>query len=116
MTPFGSAPSSRSFLFLQGPHGPFFYELSKHLRQAGARVAKIGFNEGDRFFWRDRATFVPFTAPHSHWRAYIRQYIAENVTDLVIYNDTRPLHAAAIEAARDMGVRIHCFEEGYIRP
>ena len=35
MTPIGE---NRVFLFLQGPHGPFFYKLGKMLRAAGAEV------------------------------------------------------------------------------
>ncbi|MGB7240597.1 MAG: capsular biosynthesis protein, partial [Sulfitobacter sp.] len=38
------------------------------------------------------------------------------VTDIVLYGDTRPIHAKAIERARDLGLRIHVFEEGYLRP
>ena len=59
--------SQKSFLFLQGPHGPFFFELSKAIADSGAKVAKIGFNEGDRFFWRDRGSFVEFTDPLETW-------------------------------------------------
>lgn len=46
-------PGERVFLFLQGPHGPFFHALAKMLRVAGARVWRVGFNAGDRAFWFD---------------------------------------------------------------
>ncbi|OZA08846.1 MAG: hypothetical protein B7Y02_12280, partial [Rhodobacterales bacterium 17-64-5] len=42
----------RRFLFLQGPHGPWFRDLARHLRAAGAKVWRAGFNLGDRMFWR----------------------------------------------------------------
>jgi capsular polysaccharide export protein len=38
------------------------------------------------------------------------------VTDLVLYGDTRPIHAQAVAAAQAAGLRIHVFEEGYLRP
>ena len=38
------------------------------------------------------------------------------VTDLVVYGDCRPVHRQAIALARARGVRVHVFEEGYIRP
>jgi capsular polysaccharide export protein len=41
---------NRRFLFLQGPHGPFFHRLGKMLRLSGAEVWRVGFNAGDRAF------------------------------------------------------------------
>ncbi|MGB7243600.1 MAG: hypothetical protein WBC93_16145, partial [Sulfitobacter sp.] len=48
------------YLFLQGPHGPFFGQLAKMLRQAGSDVWRVGFNAGDRAFWRDRDSYIPY--------------------------------------------------------
>lgn len=110
-------PEDRSFVFLQGPHGPYFWELSKAVAASGAQVTKIGFNEGDRFFWRNRKAFEAFTGENEDWPEYIRTYFLENgTTDLVIYGDTRFLHVTAIETAKELGLRVHCFEEGYLRP
>ena len=51
------------------------------------------------------------------WRPTFRALAAEKgVTDLVLYGDTRPIHAHAVQEAREMGLRIHVFEEGYLRP
>mgnify|MGYP003138512366 FL=1 len=44
------AAENRSFLFLQGPHGPFFHRLGQMLRAAGADVWRVGFNQGDSAF------------------------------------------------------------------
>lgn len=104
------------FLFLQGPHGPFFYELSKALRGAGARVCKLGFNAGDRFFWREKSTYMPYTDDLDLWEDYVLDFMSQGVTDLVLYGDTRPIHKTAIRAARHLGIQVHCFEEGYLRP
>jgi capsular polysaccharide export protein len=108
---------NRTFLFLQGPHGPFFHRLGKMLRAAGAEVWRVGFNAGDRFFWRERASYIAYTQPAEDWPATFRRIVrARGVTDIVLYGDTRPVHAAAVQAAREMGLCIHVFEEGYLRP
>lgn len=110
-------PDNRRFLFLQGPHGPFFHDLAKAIAASGAQVTKIGFNEGDRFFWRNRRTFVAFTESYESWPDWVRAYFVDHdITDLVLYGDTRYLHEIAIAIARELGIRVHCFEEGYLRP
>ena len=40
----------------------------------------------------------------------------KNVTDIVLYGDTRPIHAQAVAEARESGLTVHVFEEGYMRP
>src|SRR6056297_2148786 len=46
-----------------------------------------------------------------------RGLIAEkSITDIVLYGDTRPIHAQAVEIARAAGLTVHVFEEGYMRP
>ena len=107
----------RSFLFLQGPHGPFFASLGKMLRAAGCDVARVGFNAGDQAFWRDRHSFIPFTGSHQDWPEVLTGLLeSRSVTDIVLYGDTRPIHATAVEAAQRRGITIHVFEEGYLRP
>ncbi len=107
----------RKFLFLQGPHGPFFYELSRLLLAAGHEVCRIGINRGDAHYWRDFERYEAFRAPMAEWRAYLASYLDRNgVTDLVVYGDTRALHAQAKDLAKARGLRVHCFEEGYLRP
>ncbi|WP_171130228.1 MULTISPECIES: capsule biosynthesis protein [unclassified Ruegeria] len=112
-----SASGQRSFLFLQGPHGPFFWSLAKVLRATGARAWRVGFNAGDQAFWRDAQSYVPFMDTPENWPDTFRQMIAElSVTDLVLYGDTRPVHAQAVEIAKAAGLTVHVFEEGYLRP
>jgi capsular polysaccharide export protein len=113
------APSQadRVFLFLQGPHGPFFAQLARMLRAAGARTWRVGFNRGDAAFWPDRASYLPFTEDAAAWPETVARLLAsKGATDLVLYGDTRPIHAAAIAAARARGLTVHVFEEGYLRP
>lgn len=107
----------RVFLFLQGPHGPFFDRLSRMLRDAGAETFRIGFNAGDQAFWRDRESYVPFVASPDAWPDVIADFLDRHrITDIVLYGDTRGHHMAAIRAARRRGLTIHVFEEGYMRP
>jgi capsular polysaccharide export protein len=108
---------NRVFLFLQGPHGPFFARLGRMLERAGATVWRVGFNAGDRAFWRDRRSYIPFLGSHEDWPNTFETLVAEKgITDLVLYGDTRPIHAQAIDAAKGLGLRVHVFEEGYMRP
>ncbi|BDW86325.1 capsule biosynthesis protein [Roseicyclus marinus] len=113
------APShaTRVFLFLQGPHGPFFDQLGRMLRAAGARTWRVGFNRGDEIFWSDRAGYIAHVDPPEDWAPRAARLMDEKgVTDLVLYGDTRPIHAVAIAAARARGITVHVFEEGYLRP
>ena len=107
----------RTFLFLQGPHGPFFYRLGQMLTRAGATVWRVGFNAGDQAFWPDRRSYIPYLDTPENWPATFTALLSDKgVTDLVLYGDTRPIHAQAVAAARTAGLRIHVFEEGYLRP
>ncbi|MEI6099307.1 MAG: capsular biosynthesis protein [Alphaproteobacteria bacterium] len=107
----------RRFLFLQGPHGPFFRRLGQMLTQAGAQVWRVGFNKGDRAFWPDTASFIPYRGTPEAWSQTLRVIIAEKaITDIVLYGDTRPIHADAVGLATTLGLTLHVFEEGYLRP
>ena len=108
---------NRRFLFLQGPHGPWFHRLGKMLATTGAEVWRIGFNRGDRAFWPDAGTYIPHKGSLADWPAAFRSLIAQKqITDIVLYGDTRPIHAIAVQAARAAGITVHVFEEGYLRP
>jgi capsular polysaccharide export protein len=107
----------RVFLFLQGPHGPFFHRLGKMLRLAGADVWRVGFNAGDRAFWFHPSSYIPFRGTSTDWPDTFAGLIEEkNVTDIVLYGDTRPIHAQAVAEAKRRGITVHVFEEGYMRP
>ena len=107
----------KTFLFLQGPHGPWFARLSAMLRQSGAHCWRVGFNRGDRAFWPDTASYIPFQGSFEDWPGTFAAILDEkSITDLVLYGDTRPIHAHAVEIARTRGITVHVFEEGYLRP
>ena len=90
--------AGRVFLFLQGPHGPFFRQLSAHLAAAGARVRRIAFNPGDEAEWAGTGPLDRYLEPpgaYPDWLAH--QLTIHRVTDIVLYGDSRPEHARAIE-------------------
>ncbi|WP_435231342.1 capsule biosynthesis protein [Pseudopelagicola sp. nBUS_20] len=108
---------NRVFLFLQGPHGPFFSKLAVMLRRSGATVWRVGFNAGDKVFWRDQQNYIPFYDTIENWLSTFQKILDDkDVTDIVLYGDTRPIHAHAVKAAHEAGIKIHVFEEGYLRP
>ncbi|SPJ24356.1 capsule biosynthesis protein [Palleronia abyssalis] len=110
-------PATRCFLFLQGPHGPFFGQLGQMLTRAGATCWRVGFNQGDAAFWPQRSTYIPFTDAPKVWPDRFAALLGDKgVTDLVLYGDTRPIHADAVRIARSRGIEVHVFEEGYLRP
>lgn len=111
------AAPRRHFLFLQGPHGPFFHALSRMLRAAGAQVWRVGFNAGDRAFWFGAPGYIPYRGSHDDWPQVFGDLLTDHaITDIVLYGDTRPIHAQAVDIARARGVAVHVFEEGYMRP
>ena len=107
----------RVFLFLQGPHGPFFHRLGAMLRKTGAEVWRVGFNAGDRAFWFHPRSYLPYRGTAEDWPTEFIALVEEKgVTDIVLYGDVRSIHANAVEEARARGLTVHVFEEGYMRP
>lgn len=107
----------RTFLFLQGPHGPFFGALARAMAAGGDRCLRAGFTLGDRVFWPRRLPYVAHRTGPETWPAHLAAIVADHgVTDIVLYGDTRPLHRTALELARTRGLVAHVFEEGYLRP
>ncbi|GAA6179287.1 MULTISPECIES: capsule biosynthesis protein [unclassified Shimia] len=111
------ASEPKTFLFLQGPHGPFFAVLARMLRRSGSKVWRVGFNAGDRAFWPHRKSYIPFQDVPENWPNTLQEIISDKgVSDIVLYGDTRPIHAHAVEVAKAAGLNVHVFEEGYLRP
>lgn len=107
----------KSFLFLQGPHGPFFRQLGRMLRHTGAKVWRIGFNAGDAAFWGRAPGYIAFQGDLGTWPETLATILRDHaITDIVLYGDTRPTHAEAVRQAKALGLRVHVFEEGYLRP
>jgi capsular polysaccharide export protein len=106
----------RRILMLQGPHGPFFRQLARHLRAAGAEVWRVGFNRGDEAFW-GIADYIAYTGAPEGWAAFCAGTLDElKITDIILYGDARPVHSEAITLAKARNLTVHVFEEGYLRP
>jgi capsular polysaccharide export protein len=77
----------------------------------------VGFTRGDEAFWFDHASYIPFQAAPETWPATLDRLLDEKeITDIVLYGDTRSVHAQAVKAAEARGLTVHVFEEGYLRP
>ncbi|WP_179504194.1 MULTISPECIES: capsular biosynthesis protein [unclassified Sphingomonas] len=106
----------RTILLLQGLMGPLFHELGKALLRAGHAVYKVNFNGGDRLFWR-LPNGMDYRDSLDRWPAFFADLVRnKGVTDVVLFGDCRDHHRPAIRVCQDLGVAVHVFEEGYIRP
>ncbi|MBJ7445071.1 MAG: capsular biosynthesis protein [Sphingobium sp.] len=106
---------SKTFLFLQGPHGPYFAMLADALRARGHAALRININGGDKVDWPDDAT--DYRGTFRNWPLFFDDFVVTHgVTDLILYGDCRPYHASAHGMARLRDLRVHVVEEGYIRP
>jgi capsular polysaccharide export protein len=86
------------------------------LRAAGAQVWRVGFNLGDRVFWPGPG-YIAWKGDAADWPKTLAALLdGHGITDLVLYGDTRPVHATAARIAKERGLTVHVFEEGYLRP
>ena len=67
----------RRFLFLQGPHGPYFNRLGRMVAATGAEVWRVGFNRGDRAFWSDANSYIPYKGTLEQWPQALIQQVKE---------------------------------------
>ena len=103
-------------LMLQGPMGPFFARLAGLLRARGARVWKINFNGGDRLFFGGLDTH-DYVGDPAAWTQWLREFVrARQVGAIVLFGQHRPVHEPVAALARELGVQLFVFEEGYLRP
>jgi len=112
----GPGQRHRNFLILQGVASRFFARLGTALEARGHGVKRINFHAGDWFFG-------PLAGAHHYrgraasWPDYLEARLREwNITDIILFGDCRPIHAAAIAVARKRDIPFFVFEEGYLRP
>ena len=107
----------RKYLFLQGPLGPFFAQLSSYLRKhTECDTYKIGFNGGDEFY-AEKHNYVGFNGVHSDFEAFVADFIQEHkITDILVYGDCRYYHKIARRVSLKLNTNFWAFEEGYFRP
>jgi capsular polysaccharide export protein len=107
--------SHRNFLFLQGPPGPFFWQLGERLRTLECGIFRINLNGGDVADWPGEAT--NYRGTRRKWTLFLDRFLVQNgITDIMLFGDCRPLHMAAHRMAALRKIDVHVFEEGYIRP
>ena len=107
---------NKNLLFLQGPMGSFFADLNKIFLKAGAQTHRIGLNVGDYFF-SSKHNYVPYRGTPANWPDFIKTYLNDNKIDIIfLFGDCRYYPATAIYAAKNLGIEVFVFEEGYIRP
>ncbi len=107
--------TTRTFLFLQGPHGSYFARLGGALSALGHQVYRINLCGGDRWDWPGPAS--SYRGTQRNWPTYFDDFIVDNqVTDVILFGDCRPAHSSAHGMAKLRGLRVHVLEEGYIRP
>jgi capsular polysaccharide export protein len=106
----------RSFLFLQGVASPFFDLLADRLLSAGHLVYRVNFNGGDMAYWLGKPSWQ-FREKVDELPAFLdKKFGIFGFSDIILFGDRRPIHRLSIEWAKQQGVRIHVFEEGYFRP
>lgn len=108
---------AKSFLLLQGPVGPFFKLLAKHLfEQHGASVHQITFNGGDHWF-SNKNISTPYQGSAQAWPEYLANFITQHkITDIVVFGDCRYYHRMAKKVADELSLSFWALEEGYLRP
>lgn len=106
----------RSALLLQGPVGSFFRRFATELQRHGTQVTKVNFNAGDALFFRGPEV-VSYRDPIDEWPARFRALVKEHRVDAIfLVGDCRAIHKPIIPIAREMGIAVWVFEEGYLRP
>lgn len=109
-------PPVERALLLQGPVGPFFRRLADDLRERGAHVTKVNFNAGDGLFYRGDDV-ISYRGRMQDWPARLREIVAEKKIDSIfLFGDCRPIHVPAVKLAKELGIAVWVFEEGYLRP
>ncbi|MBO9581401.1 MAG: capsular biosynthesis protein [Sphingobium sp.] len=105
----------RNFLFLQGPPGPFFWQLAERLKELECGISRINLNGGDKADWPGEAT--NYRGRRRKWTLFLDRFLVEHaITDVMLFGDCRPMHMAAHRMAALRKIDVHVFEEGYIRP
>jgi capsular polysaccharide export protein len=105
-----------SFLALQGTASPFFSRLADALCERGHSVRRVNFcggdlayaGKGDAWDFREQAGVL------SDW--YVNKVKASSFTDVIMFGDCREIHLQMHPVAQANGLRVHVFEEGYVRP
>ncbi|UTD32105.1 capsule biosynthesis protein [Campylobacter jejuni] len=106
--------SGKNVLLLQGPVGNFFHHLSMKMKKNQTKVFKLNFNGGDFFFY---PSGTRCKCDEKDLENFYKDFFQSKKIDAILmYNDCRIIHAKAIKVAKELGIEIWIFEEGYLRP
>lgn len=106
--------SGKNVVLLQAPVGRFFAILAKKLQKIGAKVDKINFNGGDFIFYPRAKSYK---GSRDNLESFYKEFfIQKNTQAVLMYNDCRFVHKVAIKVAKELGISVWIFEEGYLRP
>ena len=72
-------------------------QLDKMLERASGLAWRVGFNAGDAGFWPAKSSYKPFTQIIDVWATAVGVIISNNITDIIRYGNSRPVHALAIK-------------------
>ncbi|EID1232072.1 capsule biosynthesis protein [Campylobacter coli] len=106
--------SGKTVLLLQGPVGTFFHRLAIKMEKNKTKVLKLNFNGGDFLFYPSGKRCK---CDEKDLENFYENFFKEKKIDaIVMYNDCRLIHTKAIKVAKELGIGIWIFEEGYLRP
>ncbi|MBI0326216.1 capsule biosynthesis protein [Burkholderia plantarii] len=106
----------RSFLVLQGTASPFFSRLADALASRGHAVRRVNFCGGDWFYGRTKHA-LNYCGKLSDLPLWYAEIVSrERITDVLMFGDCREIHRHLHPVAERFGLRVHVFEEGYVRP
>lgn len=106
----------RSFLALQGTASPFFRQIVIALKDRGHNVRRVNFCGGDWLYsgMRDDWNYAGKSSDLEAWYAALAK--RHDFTDVLMFGDCREVHRHMHPVAGALGMRVHVFEEGYVRP
>jgi capsular polysaccharide export protein len=110
---------SQRILLLQGPIGPYFFQLSKFLQKQGKGVYKLNFNGGDVFYYPPDSLTINYFGNTEKFSDYLTEFVRTNKIDAVVcFGHKRIYHDIAKQVCKDTGdlINFWSFEEGYLRP
>jgi capsular polysaccharide export protein len=68
---------------------------------------------GDQLYWSGPA--VAFRGSKQGLAAFDAELFNKHHTDVILFGDTRTLHAPIFPVAKEYNATVHVFEEGYLR-
>ena len=112
--------ASPGVLMLQGLATPFFSRLASRLTQTGHRVHRVYYCGADWLFRGaddGQVSHHAFTGKPDTLPAFYAALVArEEISTILLFGDCRPVHEPALKLAREKGLTLYAFDEGYIRP